>query len=90
MFSAERFLCLSINKRFRDRPPQQILSEIRQEKQNALEKDKKLKTTIKWSLSSASSLSDYLEQYEEVNNRQPHYIIKNGPKVYVLPQEDLE
>jgi hypothetical protein len=25
VFSAERFLCLSINKRFRDRPPQQIL-----------------------------------------------------------------
>ena len=58
--------------------------------QRALEKDKKLKTTIKWSLSSASSLSDYLEQYEEVNNRQPHYIIKSGPKVYVLPQEELE
>ena len=60
------------------------------ELERALEKDKKLKTSIKWILSSASSLSDYLEQYEDFNNPQPHYIIKNGPKVYVLPQEDLE
>lgn len=58
--------------------------------ERALMKDKALKASIKWSLSSAKSLSDYLDQYEDVNRRQPHYIIKNGSKVYVVPQEDLK
>lgn len=58
--------------------------------EQTLMKDKDLKATIKWSLSSAKSLSDYLNQYEDSGNRQPHYIIKNGSKMYALPQEDLE
>ena len=58
--------------------------------EQALMKDKALKASIKWSLSSAKSLSDYLDQYENVNRPQPHYIIKNGSKVYVVPQEDLK
>jgi hypothetical protein len=58
--------------------------------EQALMKDKALKASIKWSLSSAKSLSDYLDQYEDVNRRQPHYIIKDGSKVYVVPQEDLK
>ena len=57
--------------------------------EQTLMKDKDLKASIKWSLSSAKSLSDYLDQYDS-SNPQPHYIIKHGSKMYVLPQEDLE